>query len=117
MPIIAVDFDGTLCENKFPEIGEPKQDIIDKVIALQVEGWKTILWTCREIGALDNAVAWCKERGLTFDAINDDLPEIKEEFKSGSMYRSVMLKEGTRCGAKIFANVYLDDRAVHIDNF
>lgn len=26
--IIAVDFDGTLCENKWPEIGEANEDMI-----------------------------------------------------------------------------------------
>lgn len=45
--VIAVDFDGTLCENKFPEIGEPKKDIIDAVKKLRQQGNKIILWSCR----------------------------------------------------------------------
>jgi hydroxymethylpyrimidine pyrophosphatase-like HAD family hydrolase len=80
MPIIAIDFDGTLVENKFPEIGEVKVDknkvpIIDKVLRLQEEGWQTILWTCREMEALDNAVAWCKNfRNYYLDdrAVNEE---------------------------------------------
>lgn len=27
--IIAVDFDGTLCENKWPEIGMPNEELIE----------------------------------------------------------------------------------------
>ena len=33
--IIAVDFDGTLCENKWPEIGEPNTELIGYLIMMQ----------------------------------------------------------------------------------
>ena len=33
--IIAVDFDGTLCENRWPEIGKPNQEIIDYILGEQ----------------------------------------------------------------------------------
>ena len=45
--IIAVDFDGTLCENKWPEIGEANEDMIYYLRKRQAEGDKLILWTCR----------------------------------------------------------------------
>lgn len=98
--IIAVDFDGTLCENKFPEIGEPRQDIIRAVLIKQKAGAKLILWTCRTGVMLQNAVEWCKEQGLQFDAVNENLPEIIESFGGDTR--------------KIFANEYWDDLAVMI---
>lgn len=87
--IIAVDFDGTLCHGNWPGVGEPNRILIDKLLKLQKRGNKIILWTCREGEALCNAVEWCKEFNLVFDAINDNLPEIKEMFlKSGKSQKS-----------------------------
>lgn len=51
--IIAVDFDGTLCENKWPEIGEANEDMIYYLRKRQAEGDKLILWTCRVGDMLD----------------------------------------------------------------
>ena len=96
--IVAVDFDGTLCENAFPEIGKPKQDVIDAVKEYRSYGWKVILWTCRNNDALDKAIEWCNKQGLEFDAINENLPEVEEMF--GGWTR------------KIFADVYIDDKNV-----
>lgn len=96
--IIAVDFDGTLCENKWPEIGEPNWDLIYNLIEQKEKyGTKLILWTCRVGDKLKEAVDWCKERTLIFDAVNENLPEIIE-----------MMGGDTR---KIYADEYIDDRA------
>ena len=95
--IIAVDFDGTLCTNAYPYIGFENWLVIDYVIAQKKLGAKIILWTCRSGKLLEEAVAWCKELGLTFDAVNENLPEIIEAFG-----------KDTR---KIFANEYIDDLA------
>ncbi|UWO24065.1 hypothetical protein [Marvinbryantia formatexigens] len=94
--IIAVDFDGTLCENKYPEIGEPRRNVIDYVKTRREHGDKIILWTCRVGEMLENAVKWCAERGLKFDAVNANLPEVIESFGGDTR--------------KIFANEYIDDR-------
>lgn len=95
--IIAVDFDGTLCENKWPEIGEANIELITYLIAKQrIEKARLILWTCRVGEMLDKAVTWCSEQGLEFDAVNKNLPDIIEEFGSDTR--------------KIFANQYIDDR-------
>ena len=97
--IIAVDFDGTLCENAFPKIGAPKKDVIDTIkYYQQVLEWKIILWTCRNNEHLTKAVDWCKAHGLEFDAVNENLPEVEEMF--GGYTR------------KIFADVYIDDKNV-----
>ena len=95
--IIAVDFDGTLCENQWPEIGLPNTRLIKELIHRRAQGDKLILWTNRVDDKLENAVNWCKEQGLEFDAVNDNLPEIVESF-------------GSNC-RKVFADIYIDDRA------
>lgn len=96
--IIAVDFDGTLCKNKWPDIGEPNYRLIDYLIDEQKSGSKVILWTCRCGKYIDNAIGWCKDHGLYFDAVNSNLNEHMESFESDSR--------------KIFAHVYIDDRAM-----
>lgn len=95
--IIAVDFDGTLCEDKYPKIGLPKTLTIARVLIHQKRGTKIILWTCRVGNKLDDAVAFCKQFGLVFDAINENLPETVKCFGGNPR--------------KIFAHEYWDDRA------
>ena len=95
---IAVDFDGCLCTNKYPEIGRENELAIRNLINLQAEGYKLILWTCRNGSSLEDAVRWCNVRGLHFDAVNENLPEYIEHF-------------GEDC-RKIFATEYWDDRSV-----
>lgn len=94
--IIAVDFDGTLCENMYPEIGKPNSVLIDDLKMRKNNGVKLILWTCRVGDKLEQAIDWCRYHGLIFDAVNQNLPEIVESF-------------GGDC-RKIFAHEYIDDR-------
>lgn len=96
--IIAVDFDGCLVVNKWPEVGAPIEKNINKLKAEQADGAKVILWTNRVGKPLDDAVNFCKEQGIHLDAVNENLPEIVEAF-------------GGDC-RKVFANEYWDDRAV-----
>lgn len=96
--IIAVDFDGTLCSNAWPGIGAPRKGVIEYVKHQRQNGAKLILWTNRVGEKLDAAVAWCREHGLEFDAVNENLPDIVEQF-------------GGDC-RKVFADVYLDDKAM-----
>lgn len=94
--IIAVDFDGTLCENKWPEIGEANKEMITYLKDRQANGDKLILWTCRVDDMLKNAIDWSAKQGLIFDAVNENLPEIVASFGTDTR--------------KIFANEYIDDR-------
>lgn len=94
----AVDFDGTLCQNKWPEIGRPFPSMINRMKRLRRNGHKLILWTCREGMPLVEAITWCAQHGLFFDAVNDNLPEHKERFDGNCR--------------KIFADYYIDDRAM-----
>lgn len=101
--IYAVDFDGTLCEHKFPDIGAPNERLIQWLIDRQKAGDKIILWTNRMEPYLDNAVAWCAEKGLHFDAVNANLPEIMERYKD--------VLNGKPESRKITADVFIDDAA------
>lgn len=94
--IIAVDFDGTLCTDKWPEIGEPNEDLIMYLQQHRRNGGKIILWTNRVEERLDEAVEWCKKFGLKFDAINDNLQDVIDTFGFNSR--------------KVFAHEYIDDR-------
>ena len=94
--IIAVDFDGTLCENKWPDIGAPNHELIDYLKEEQKHGSKIILWTCRVGMKLVEAVTWCNGEGLFFDAVNENLLEAIEWHGGDSR--------------KIFAHEYIDDR-------
>lgn len=94
--IIAVDFDGTLCENKWPEIGAPNEELFLYLKRQKAAVARIILWTCRIGDRLDEAVRWCQERGLDFDAVNENVPEVVDRFGSDTR--------------KVFANEYIDDR-------
>ena len=91
--IIAVDFDGTLCNYKKPGIGEPKLEIIEKVKELADDNF-LILWSCRKGKALKEAVKWCERYGLKFNAINKNAP-------------------GMKSSRKIYADWYIDDKALN----
>lgn len=95
--IIAVDFDGTIVEHRYPAIGKEIPFAIETLIKLKEEGNKLILWSVREGHLLDEAIAFCKERGLEFYAVNKDYPEETEE---GNRHFSRKLK----------ADLFIDDR-------
>ena len=95
--IIGVDFDGTLAVTKgtYPRIQGPIQEIIDYVKEEQENGAYVVLVTMREREDLQMAVNWCVDQGLIFDAVNDNLPHMKEYFQNNPR--------------KIFCTEYLDD--------
>ena len=102
--VIAVDFDGTLCEYAFPKIGEQKsyhKNLLEVLIEMRIKGHKLILWTCRgdnkEYPCLTEAIDWCKDQGLEFDAINENIPGTKK--LSGP-------------SPKVVADFYLDDKSL-----
>lgn len=96
--IIAVDFDGTIVEHRYPEIGEEKLFAFEALKELNRQGHKLILWTYRSGQELDDAVIYCKENGVSFYAVNSNIPG--EKFDPETMSR------------KILADIYIDDRNV-----
>lgn len=95
---IAIDFDGTIVENRYPEIGTEMPFATDTLKMLQHDKHKLILWTVREGDLLDEAVEWCKKRGVEFYAVNKDYPEEQSNHANYSR--------------KIKADLFIDDRNV-----
>jgi hydroxymethylpyrimidine pyrophosphatase-like HAD family hydrolase len=93
--IIAVDFDGTIVQHKYPAIGKELPFAIKTLKLFQEKGHQIILWTYRSGKELDEAVQFCKERELTFHAINNNFED--EEFDNSY-------------SRKIYADIYIDDR-------
>ncbi|MCX2838206.1 MULTISPECIES: BT0820 family HAD-type phosphatase [Salinimicrobium] len=96
---IAVDFDGTLVENRYPEIGKPILFAFEALQKLQQEGHQIILWTYRSGVKLQEAVDFCESKGISFYAVNKSYPE--EEFEEKAMSR------------KILADLFIDDRNIN----
>lgn len=97
--IYAVDFDGTLSLGRWPDVGEPNKPLFEFLIREQAAGAKVILWTNRSGGLLMGAIEYCRHRGLEFDAVNENLPEIIELYENDCR--------------KISADVYIDDKALN----
>ena len=96
---IAVDFDGTLYNKE----GKPRLELIERLNELQKNGVNLVLWTCRGGIKLIEAIEWCKHYGLIFDAINDDLKQIKDRHYDKSN--------------KVMVHLYLDDRTIGVKDF
>ena len=94
--IIAIDFDGTIVEHRYPQIGPEKPFAIQTLKMLIQDRHKLILWTVREGKLLQEAVDWCRERGVEFYAVNRDYPEEKPEDEGFSR--------------KLKADLFIDDR-------
>lgn len=94
--IIAVDFDGTIVEHRYPEIGKELPFAIETLKRLQEDRHKLILWTAREGRLLDEAVEFCRARGLEFYAVNTDMP--------GANWEDCSVARKLRC------DLFIDDR-------
>jgi trehalose-6-phosphatase len=68
--IIAVDFDGTIVEHVYPDIGAPVEGALETMTALAARGHKLILWTMRSGDKLDAAVEYLKKNGIPLWGIN-----------------------------------------------
>ena len=100
---IACDFDMVLSHAPYPLVGKPKKPLFDYLIRFRQNGGKVILWTCRVGKPLASAIEFCEGEGLAFDAVNANLPETIALYGSDSR--------------KIVADIYIDDHAVHVDDF
>jgi len=94
---IAIDFDGTIVENRYPKIGKPLLFAIETLLKLQEEGHQLILWTYRSGIELKEAVEFCNNKGIYFFAVNRSYPEEKYD---NSLSR------------KIQADIFIDDRNI-----
>ena len=94
--IIAVDFDGTIVEHRYPEIGREIPFAITTLKMLIEQRHTLIMWTVRQGDLLQEAIDWCKERGVEFYAVNKNFPEENIE--------------NNGCYCKINADIFIDDR-------
>jgi|GEM_PF-8354 len=97
--IIAVDFDGTIVEHRYPEIGHEIPFAVETLKKLIEDRHQLILWSVREGRLLDEAVEWCRQRGVEFYAVNKDFPE--EDTDKNRHY-----------SRKLKADLFIDDRNV-----
>lgn len=97
--IIAVDFDGVLCRDAFPDIGKPNYEVISYIRQMIDTGNEVILWTTRNGEELEKAVKWCEDYGLHFCAVNAPAPSNEEEYRDKYPVQS----------RKVYADVYIDD--------
>ena len=94
---IAVDFDGTIVENRFPKIGKPILFALETLKKLQEEGHQLILWTYRSENELEEAVEFCNSKGIYFYCVNKSYPE--EDYDQ-------------TISRKIQADIFIDDRNI-----
>ena len=94
--IIAVDFDGTIVEHEYPKIGKEKIFATETLRQLINDGHRLILGTVREGELLDEAVEWCRQRGVEFYAVNKDFPDEN-------------ISKNEQFSRKIKADVWIDD--------
>jgi hydroxymethylpyrimidine pyrophosphatase-like HAD family hydrolase len=94
---IAVDFDGTIVEDRYPGIGKPQLFVFETLKALQQQQYQLILWTVREGQSLQEAVDFCKKHGVEFYAVNKNYPE--EELEPGQ-------------SRKLIVDFFIDDRNI-----
>lgn len=92
---IAVDFDGTIVEHDYPNIGKEKPFATYTLRKLIEDRHQLILWTVRRDKELEEAVAWCRERGVEFFAVNKSYPE--EKIEDSDTYN------------KVNADLFIDD--------
>lgn len=95
---IAVDFDGTIVDHEYPAIGKEKLFAFQTLKELEKKGALIILWTFRTGRELQEAVEFCRSRGLEFYAVNKNYPE--EVYNEATTSR------------KINADIYIDDKNI-----
>lgn len=109
--IISIDFDGTIVEHAFPEIGEPLEGAFETLKALSEAGHVLVLNTCREDTPgryyhLTEAIEFCKANGVEFHSHNENHPDI---------VRHILMEEDLldkTVARKVYADIYIDDRNI-----
>ena len=92
---IAIDFDGTIVEDDYPNVGKPRIFAFETLKKLQEDGHRLILWTYRSGLRLEEAVEFCKKNGIKFYAVNKSFPEEQFDYTKSR---------------KIHADLFIDDR-------
>lgn len=103
-PILAIDFDGTIVEEGYPDIGKEKKNAKLVINALYKLGFTIIINTCRAGEHEINARKFLQERGIMYHYINENCPTRIERYDTDSR--------------KISADLYIDDKNIwHNDDW
>lgn len=102
---IAVDFDGTIVEHRYPEIGKELPFATATLKKLTDDGHRLILWSVREGDLLQEAVDWCRERGVRFHAVNG-------YFDEDAVDAAENAKRNPHFSRKLKVDCFIDDRNV-----
>lgn len=91
--LIAVDFDGTCVEHRFPEIGRDigAETVLKKLIDA---GHSIMLWTMRSGKGLEDALQWFADRNIPLLCANSNSRQTWTTFP------------------KMYAHLYIDDAAL-----
>jgi hypothetical protein len=98
--IIGIDFDGTVCRNEFPGVGETLPNVVSVLTKLVEKGHKLILWTCRGDQELVDAIQWFYENKIPLAAVNNNTKDTN--FTSSK---------------KIYYDILIDDRSLGVPTF
>jgi len=96
--VIAIDFDGTIAEASFPEVGDLRAGAKEHIQMLYSDGHYIIINTCRSGKMEGYAEDFLRENDIPFHLINSNLPELIVEFQQDCR--------------KISADIYIDDKCV-----
>ena len=96
--IVAVDFDGTLHDGEYPQIGEIMPGAAKAMQALHDDGHTIIIWSCRAGDRLNEMLDWLDAEEIPYDYVNEHASEVIETFHSDSR--------------KVYADVYIDDHNI-----
>ena len=107
-PLLAVDFDGVLCNSKFPAANSQNwlnKSLLWYVKRKQSKGWLITLWTCRENDGHPNFKD-SRKFALSFLWEHDFVPDFVNE---NDPVRTAMFGSDSR---KLGADRFIDDRNV-----
>lgn len=93
---LAIDFDGTIVEDAYPNIGKPQIFAFETLKKLEAKGYRLILWTYRHGKRLEEAVEFCRKNGIEFYAVNSSF--------EGEIF------DGDTQSRKLDADIFIDDR-------
>ena len=96
--VLAIDFDGCVVEEAYPEIGELRKDAKKIINQLVQDGHYVIIWTCRTGEYLHKAELFLIENKIHYHKINQHHPKDLLYYKE--------------YGPKIGADYYLDDKCI-----
>jgi len=68
--VIAIDFDGTVVDHRYPDVGSDVPCAVDTIRELVDNRHKIILWTMRSGQELDAAVQWYADRKIPLFGVN-----------------------------------------------